>query len=291
VTIPAPVGKYTVLNADGSTLKSPARYCSQCLLSKQAHCTQMSTDTRYKLRSELMLVHSIDSHRGPTSNSRSHTPYAPAVLTAVSTIFNLQGRNHVFKVGVQFLGLGYCTEQNTDGIPSFVHCSLQLHKKLGWSVQIFLEVSGPPRPPVVAPLPSSRADTLLPKICDDFWRDRKPPVPMAPEDLNPAVIVSVFVVLCDGRRRSWRLGRGPVVDQRGRGGPVGRGQWSGTGRPGGCDARRWTECRRSGQRHCRNYMRGDTSRNCFLLKLLKTIVPSFPNPPLQPLKYSVAVTL
>jgi len=25
-------------------------------------------------------------------------------------------------VGVQFLGLGYCTEQNTDGIPSFVHC-------------------------------------------------------------------------------------------------------------------------------------------------------------------------
>jgi len=34
-----------------------------------------------------------------------------------------QGRNHVFKVGVQFLGLGYCTEQNTDGIPSFVVCS------------------------------------------------------------------------------------------------------------------------------------------------------------------------
>jgi len=34
-----------------------------------------------------------------------------------------QGRNHVFKVGVQFLGLGYCTEQNTDGIPSLVHCS------------------------------------------------------------------------------------------------------------------------------------------------------------------------
>jgi len=26
-----------------------------------------------------------------------------------------QGRNHVFKVGVQFLGLGYYTEQNTDG--------------------------------------------------------------------------------------------------------------------------------------------------------------------------------
>jgi len=26
--------------------------------------------------------------------------------------------------GVQFLGLGYYTEQNTDGIPSFVHCSV-----------------------------------------------------------------------------------------------------------------------------------------------------------------------
>ena len=35
-----------------------------------------------------------------------------------------QGRNHVVNVGVQFLALGYCTEQNTDGIPSFVHCSL-----------------------------------------------------------------------------------------------------------------------------------------------------------------------
>jgi len=34
-----------------------------------------------------------------------------------------QGCNHVFKVGVQFLGLGYCTEQTTDGIPSFVHSS------------------------------------------------------------------------------------------------------------------------------------------------------------------------
>jgi len=65
------------------------------------------------------------------------------------------------KLRVQFLGLGYCTEQNMDGIPSFVHCSLQLHKKLGWSVQILLfffwggrRGSGPPQPlpPVVAPL-------------------------------------------------------------------------------------------------------------------------------------------
>jgi len=55
------------------------------------------------------------------------------------------------KLGVQFLGLGYCTEQNTDGIPSFVHCSLLRNgshtssKKLGWSVQI-MGGSGPPDP-------------------------------------------------------------------------------------------------------------------------------------------------
>jgi len=47
-----------------------------------------------------------------------------------------RGATTFSKLGVQFLGLGYCTEQNTDGIPSFVHCSLQLRKKLGWSVQI-----------------------------------------------------------------------------------------------------------------------------------------------------------
>jgi len=39
--------------------------------------------------------------------------------------------------GVQFLGLGYCTEQNTDGVPSLVNCSLlrngnrTLHQKGG----------------------------------------------------------------------------------------------------------------------------------------------------------------
>jgi len=63
-----------------------------------------------------------------------------------------QGRNHVFKVGVQFLGLGYCAEQNTDGIANFVHCSVQLRKKLGWSVQILGGPDPPNLPPVVAPL-------------------------------------------------------------------------------------------------------------------------------------------
>ena len=57
-------------------------------------------------------------------------------VTSVACIFHA-GAQPRFKVGgVQFLGLGYCTEQNMDGIPSFVHCSVQLHKNLGWSVQI-----------------------------------------------------------------------------------------------------------------------------------------------------------
>ena len=67
-----------------------------------------------------------------------------------------RGATTFSKLGVQFLGLGYYTEQNTDGIPSFVHCSLQLRKKLGWSVQFFFlggVRSIPPTPlPVVAPL-------------------------------------------------------------------------------------------------------------------------------------------
>jgi len=35
-----------------------------------------------------------------------------------------KGATTFSKLGVQFLGLGYCTEQNTDDIPSFVHCNL-----------------------------------------------------------------------------------------------------------------------------------------------------------------------
>jgi len=37
-----------------------------------------------------------------------------------------RGATTFSKLGVQCLGVGYCrpTEQNTDGIPSFVHCSL-----------------------------------------------------------------------------------------------------------------------------------------------------------------------
>jgi len=70
--------------------------------------------------------------------------------------WTMQGRNHVFKVGVQFLGLGYYTKQNTDGILSFVHCSLQLRKTLGWSVQI-LGVRTPPTPQWLRPCPGPLA--------------------------------------------------------------------------------------------------------------------------------------
>jgi len=83
---------------------------------------------------------------------RTFTPWTNAP-DACPPHCNPHWRNHVFKVGVvQFLGLGYYTEQNTDGIPSFVHCSLQLRKKLEWSVQILGVRTPTPNPVVVAPL-------------------------------------------------------------------------------------------------------------------------------------------
>jgi len=57
------------------------------------------------------------------------------------------------KLGVQFLGLGICTEQNTDGIPSFVDCSLlrngnhTLHQKVRVVHPIFFFWGGGPEPP------------------------------------------------------------------------------------------------------------------------------------------------
>ena len=89
---------------------------------------------------------------------------------------NPQWRNHVFKVGVvQFLGLGYYTEQNTDGIPSFVHCSLQLRKKFGWSVQILGGPDPPPRSPSSG-CALGNGGTFTPKIvmhCTSKGQDRK----------------------------------------------------------------------------------------------------------------------
>jgi len=81
-----------------------------------------------------------------------HSRFLHQVRPNPHKLFPHRGATTFSKLGVQFLGLGYYTEQNTDGIPSFVHCSLQLRKKLGWSLQI-LGVRTPPNPtPVVAPL-------------------------------------------------------------------------------------------------------------------------------------------
>jgi len=77
--------------------------------------------------------------------------------------------------GDQFLGLGYCTEQNTDGIPSFVDCSLLRNrshilyqKSCGgpskfWGVQT-------PRPPVAAPLYGRIAVLRRPSRCAYCYR-------------------------------------------------------------------------------------------------------------------------
>jgi len=58
--------------------------------------------------------------------------------------------------GVQFLGLGYCTKQNTDGIPSFVDCSLlrngnRTHRQKSWGGPSKCWGSGPPDPQWLRP--------------------------------------------------------------------------------------------------------------------------------------------
>ena len=58
----------------------------------------------------------------------------------------LRGTTTFSKLGVQFLGLGYYTEQNTDGIPSFVPCSLRKKVRV---VRPNFGVSGSPNPTVV----------------------------------------------------------------------------------------------------------------------------------------------
>jgi len=81
----------------------------------------------------------------PSCTGAKHVPVIAASWNIV-----LRGATTFSKLGVQFLGLGYCTEQNTDGIPSFVHCSLQL-KSWGCPSK-FWGVRTPSTPPVVAPL-------------------------------------------------------------------------------------------------------------------------------------------
>jgi len=56
--------------------------------------------------------------------------------TLEALIVGDQGRNHVFKVGgpIPWSRLLYRTKYGW--YTQFVHCSLQLRKKLGWSIQI-----------------------------------------------------------------------------------------------------------------------------------------------------------
>ena len=88
----------------------------------------------------------------PSCTGAKHVPVIAASWNIV-----LRGATTFSKLGVQFLGLGYCTEQNTDCIPSFVHCSLlrngnhTLHQKSWGGPSKFWEV-WTPNPPVVAPL-------------------------------------------------------------------------------------------------------------------------------------------
>jgi len=74
-----------------------------------------------------------------------------------------RGETMFAKLGVQFLGLVYCTEQNTDVYPvswtavCYVTVITLFIKKLGWSVQFFFFGGG--APPVVAPLPITSCST------------------------------------------------------------------------------------------------------------------------------------
>ena len=63
-----------------------------------------------------------------------------------------RGATTFSKLGVQFLGLRYCTEQNTDGIPIFVDCSLLRNcnhtlRQKSWGGPSKFWGSGPPWPP------------------------------------------------------------------------------------------------------------------------------------------------
>ena len=60
----------------------------------------------------------------------------------------------------QSINLAYYTKQNTDGIPSFVQRSLQLRKKLGWSVQV-LGGPDPPTPQWLRPCLFEFCNTIL----------------------------------------------------------------------------------------------------------------------------------
>jgi len=124
------------------------------------HATNLNLNQRFTARTVhkcvYIIVHNCSSHYTCTVFQKL-PPLAcynfkkcEPILIFLAEI--LRGATTFSKLGVQLLDLGYYTEQNTDGIPSFVHCSLQVRKKLGWSVQILGGSGPPPNPPVDAPL-------------------------------------------------------------------------------------------------------------------------------------------
>jgi len=63
--------------------------------------------------------------------------------SGLTSLGKTRGATTFSKLGVHFLGLGYCTEQNADGIPSFMHCSNgnhTLHQKSWGGPSKFLGV-------------------------------------------------------------------------------------------------------------------------------------------------------
>jgi len=102
-----------------------------------------------QLSARLLLLLSSGSIHVEIVSSLTKQP-SNTLITRDATTFS--------KLGVQFLGLGYYTEQNTDGIPSFVHCSLlrngnrTLYQKSWGGPSKFWGGPEPPTPAVVAPL-------------------------------------------------------------------------------------------------------------------------------------------
>jgi len=63
---------------------------------------------------------------------------------AFTNVISCRGATTFSKLrGVQFLGLGYCTKHNTDGIPSFVHCYV---KRWGGPSNFWGSPDPPPTP-------------------------------------------------------------------------------------------------------------------------------------------------
>jgi len=125
----------------------------------------------------------VSCKRGFTTSSRRRAGSACMVVgsskrAATNYPWSRQGRNHVFKVGGPIAWSLFCTEQNTDDIPSFVHCSLlrngnhTLHHKR-WGGPSKFWRSGPPTTPSCCALGSravftGRQRPWTRKLCTDY---------------------------------------------------------------------------------------------------------------------------